>query len=393
VPGDGNGLNDVFVRERCVSPNVTVRVSVDENGSPLLRESTDPDISSDGRFVAFDNNGVIRRYDRDLGASVLVAEGNFAARVPAISADGGRIAFWSFASNLVVDDTNGMWDIFLWEADGASVTLVSTTESGEQQVQGNEGVSTIAAPGISGDGRFVAFRSRTTNLLPGETGGFSHVYVKDTATGAIERASRSSSGELGNGDSSGSGSGLRPSLSFDGKWIAFTTRASNLAPETGGMVPNIVAHNRLTGTTVGFTTATSDDPPSISGDLYGRFVAMFSTGKLDPQFPSSGVFLHDRHTPPVANAGRPQTVTAGSVVMLNGRRSFLYPNPYLAPTEPSLQYLWSQLEGPTAVSFVPGPTVATPSFTATDAGIYRFQLVVSDTVAPSAPSTVAISVR
>ena len=300
VASDANTSADVFVRDRCKAPATTTLVSVDPSGLPLAHSSANPMISGDGQWVAFDNDsggtGDIYLYNRTTKASQRLTHGNYGSRSPAISRDGSRIVFWSYASDLVTGDTNGLWDIFLYDTKATTpLSIVTTTAAGVQQTKGNEGTSTIAEPAISADGKFAAFRSRTDNLASTATGQFSQLYVKNLTNGEIKLASVSTAGALGDADSSGSGSGIRPSLSSDGAWVAFQSSATNLATETGGNSPNAYLHNNATGETVGFTTSTSDDPPVVSADACGRFVAMFSTGKLDSRFGENGIFVIDRY--------------------------------------------------------------------------------------------------
>lgn len=400
VAGDANGTTDVFVRNRCAVPPSTALVSVDSAGTQANGESNRADISADGKFVAFwsyatslvtgvSNPGQIYRRNLATGTTTLVSAsvvnagngGNVSSDCPAISDDGSRIAFWSYASDLVSADTNGLWDMFVHDAGTGQTTLVSSSSAGAQQNQGGEGTSSVSCPAISGDGRYVAFPSRSTNLVPGDTD-TADIFVKDTTTGALSKASVDSAGNGGNGDSA-----YRPSLSKDGTWVAFHSDATNLAAAGS----NIFLHNIVTGQTLGFTNGASPDLyPVISGDPHGRFLVDFWGEHLDSRYASSGVFVHDRHHQPVADAGVTQTVKAGDTVTLDGSKSYEPDNDFPLPN-PGLTYHWTQTDGPAAVTLT-DPRAVKPAFVAAADGTYRFQLVVNDTVEDSEPSFVTISV-
>jgi hypothetical protein len=155
---------------------------------------------------------------------------------------------------------------------------------------GNQGME------ISGDGQCIAFASRATNLIPGDTNGVADVFVKVLATGAIERVSVDSSGNEANGSSS------FPAPSDDGRFVAFSSSASNLVSGDANGQTDIFVHDRATGTTELVSVDSSGNPSndfsanaSISAD--GRYVAFISratnlvandlNGKID-------VFVHDR---------------------------------------------------------------------------------------------------
>ncbi len=129
VANDTNERKDVFVHDRWTGS--TRRVSVDSSGNQLSRRSIDPSISSDGSVVAFVSNRVRLRpdifvRDRHVGTTQRVSEnssgkpGNDQSFTPAISSDGRFVTFESRATNLVTNDTNGTWDIFVYERESAA---------------------------------------------------------------------------------------------------------------------------------------------------------------------------------------------------------------------------------------------------------------------------------
>jgi len=244
VPGDTNNLADIFVRD--LLTNTTTRVSVDSAGNQANLVSSEPSISANGRFVAFGSQGsnlvpgdTNNRNDifvRDLltntttGVSVDSAGklGNSISSLPSISADGRFVAFFSDASNLVPRDTNNSNDIFVRDLSTNTTTRVSVDSAG------NQGNGESYSPSISADGRFVAFYSGTTNLVPGDTNGSSDIFVRDTRANTTTRVSVDSAGNQGNGES------YTPSISADGRFVAFISNASNLVPrDTNNIIEEI----------------------------------------------------------------------------------------------------------------------------------------------------------
>ena len=112
-----------------------------------------------------------------------------------ISANGKYVAFASLATTLVPDDTNAAWDIFVHDSDTGETTRVSVSNGGVQADQGSYGVS------ISSDGRYVAFGSNATNLVSGDTNEVMDVFVRDRQEGTTRRLSTASNGNQGNGPS------------------------------------------------------------------------------------------------------------------------------------------------------------------------------------------------
>ena len=115
-------------------------------------------------------------------------------------------------------DTNGVADIFLRDLKAATTVRISVGPSGA------EANAFSTSPSVSADGRFVAFQSDATNLVPGDTNGWADVFVYDRQTGAIERDSVTSTG------AQISGQGLQPALSADGRFVAFHSSAPDVVP-------------------------------------------------------------------------------------------------------------------------------------------------------------------
>ena len=143
---------------------------------------------------------------------------------PSISADGRYVAFESRASNLVANDTNGDKDIFVHDRKTKKTKRVSLRSSGAEAVGGNS-----SDPSISADGRYVAFESDASNLVANDTNGEEDVFVHDRKTKKTRRVSKHSNGTQATGASN------RPSISANGRFIAFQSNASDLvANDTNG---------------------------------------------------------------------------------------------------------------------------------------------------------------
>ena len=163
---------------------------------------------------------------------------------------------------------------------------------------GNEGNNTSSSPSISADGRYVAFQSDADNLVPGDNNISGDVFVHDRNTGATELVSVDSSGNEGNNTSSS------PSISADGRYVAFYSVADNLVPgDTNGKL-DVFVHDRNTGATELVSVDSSGNEgngdsmdPSIGAD--GRYVAYDSSATNLVSGDTNGqldVFVHDRNT-------------------------------------------------------------------------------------------------
>ncbi|HEX2214656.1 MAG TPA: Ig-like domain-containing protein, partial [Mycobacterium sp.] len=182
--------------------------------------------SSASNLVAGDTNGQrdIFAYDLDTGVTRRVsvtssgAQGNNFSLWTKISADGGYVVFASQASNLVAGDTNGSLDIFRHDLASGATTRINVTADG---TPANLSSSYSAA---SADGRFIAFASSASNLVTGDTNNQQDVFVKDTLTGELRRVSVASDGTQADGTQ------LLLSISDDGRFVAFESPATTLVP-------------------------------------------------------------------------------------------------------------------------------------------------------------------
>jgi TolB protein len=237
---DTNGLDDQFLFD--LQTNTLERISNSYSGASANGGSGGGDVSRDGRFVTFnstssnlvlgDTNGFndVFQHDRWSGQTVIVsvdsngAQANDQVGWIQASADGRFVVFESPASNLVGGDTNGLWDCFLRDVVVGSTERVSISSAG---VQGDQ---ISFAPAISPDGRFVAFVSAATNLVPGDTNGVRDVFLRDLATGFTSRVSMSVNGVESDGHCFGT------ALSTEARTIAFQSIGSTLVPnDTNGV--------------------------------------------------------------------------------------------------------------------------------------------------------------
>jgi Tol biopolymer transport system component len=336
---------DVFVRDRVAGTTSLVSVSSSgeqgngPSGENDFHEPTNIAISPDGRFVAFgsrasnlvegDTNGVEDVFVRDrlTGGTVRASvsssgqQANSHSKSPSISADGRYLSFQSFASNLVPADTNGDSDIFVHDVATGATIRASVSSSGSEADGG-----TLDGSSLSADGRFVAFASFAHNLVPGDRNWSSDIFVRDLITERTTLESRNSWGVQGNLYS------RQPSISPDGRWVAFTSNASNLVGEDTNAChvnePNcadIFVRDRETGSTirvsVGSLGQQADDRsewPSISDS---GCVVGFETS-ADNLAPRSGltgrqILVHERMSrmttsADVDSAGVPANGSLGS---------------------------------------------------------------------------------
>ncbi|MEL7228481.1 MAG: hypothetical protein AAGK38_01040 [Pseudomonadota bacterium] len=228
VAGDTNGLRDIFLHD--TETGTTTIISKAADGTSNSAGGRHPEISADGQFIVFesssnnlvDNDTNIKRdiflHNRITGETTLVSkatdgtQGNGGSFSATISADGKFIAYSSDATNLVANDTNGSRDVFLYDVENGTTTLVGVDSNGNQASE-SDGAS------LSADGSLVSFLSFDSSLIPGESGFTGNVFVHNTNTGETNRASQS---EAGTGTNSSS---KQATLSNDGQFIVFESKA------------------------------------------------------------------------------------------------------------------------------------------------------------------------
>jgi Tol biopolymer transport system component len=317
---DGNGVFDE-------GNGFTRLMSVSTGGIKGNSSSDVPTITSDGRFVVFlsaatnlvalpDNNGPfpdLYLHDRDPDANGIFDEGNgvtsritgtnapqpndFFADRYAISADGRYIAFATSASNLNIGggDSNGQADVYRFDRQTSTLQLVSIKAGGAATGNGYS-----RDPDMSADGRYIAFYSNSSDLTAPAIVG-DHVYVRDMQTATTICVSRSSTGALGNQLS------FEPGISADGRYVAFSSYATNFSVVDTGFDVDVYVRDLVTNTTELVSTnsfgAQASGPGTIASheavlSSDGRYVAFWSLARsLYFNVPGhTQVFVHDRTT-------------------------------------------------------------------------------------------------
>ncbi len=286
VDGDTNGVEDIFLRDRVSGQTQRVNVSSTGNQAIVGNPSFDPfsavaGMSASGRFVVFDSS----------------------------------------ASNLVPGDTNDGVDVFVRDTVSGHTERVSVSSNGAQ-TKGPPGFGTPPtshAAGVSPDGRFITFESDAPNLVAGDTNRTLDVFVHDRGTGQTRRVSVSSTGTQGESASFAGG------VSASGRFVVFTSRARGLVRGDPGGRPDAFVRNRLTGQTRMVSVSSSETPangavvgrPWISPD--GRFVAFSSRASNLVRGDTNGkadVFVRDRST------GQTRRVSVSSSEVQANERSF-----------------------------------------------------------------------
>ncbi len=262
---------------------VAVTVSVNQAGVGGNGISAEPAISAGGRYVAFtsaatdlvpgDGNGTADVFVHDLSlggtSRVSLSTQPRPSGSPAISADGRYVAFTSAATDLVPGDTNRVTDVFVRDRRAGRTRLVSVSS------QGWLANHSSGQPALSADGRYLAFTSTATNLVPGDSNGAADVFVRDLVTGRATQVSAGPRGAPGDGPSSA------PAISADGRYVAFESLAANLVAGDTNLTWDVFVRDRSLGSTERITVNPGGDQadyasrmPVLSPD--GRYVAFQS---------------------------------------------------------------------------------------------------------------------
>jgi Tol biopolymer transport system component len=281
VADDTNTVTDVYLYDR--GTRTLSRVSVASDGTQGNGASQRPSLSADGRYVVFesiasnlvagDTNAVgdVFRHDRLTGETIRIsvatggAQGNGVSNHARISDDGNTVAFSSIAFNLVANDANGAFDVFVRDVAAATTERVSVTATGGEA---DLGVGDLA---LSGDGHLVAFGSLATNLVAGDTNNASDVFVRDRTAGTTTRVSVSSTGNEANAACS------RPAISQDGRFVSFLSTATTLVSGAPAVVTQVYVRDLQASTTTRPITQSSTSAAWswLSGN--GRFLTLLST--------------------------------------------------------------------------------------------------------------------
>ncbi len=297
-------------------------------GLPANGVCDSPVVSTNRRYVAFLSagtdlvtnllNGQYHVYLRDVQAattSLLDVDANgggfgvISVTVPSMSSDGSIIAFENGEDNVVANDGNLDSDVFVRALAASSTELVSAHDPGLSSVTPIGGASGVAAGSLSADGRYVAFFSDGDNITPNDTNGCRDVFVRDLMTGTNIPASLNTNGVPGDGLSTD------PSISADGRYLAFTSSANDLVANDTNNAMDVFVRDLQSGTTAlasvstdGIHPGNADSfSPTISAD--GRYVLFYSkASNLAPGSFSAGwqnLFLRD------LQAGTTYALTSG----------------------------------------------------------------------------------
>jgi Tol biopolymer transport system component len=304
--GGSNGSGSLF-------PEGITMVSSDSFDVEADDKSNEAEISSDGRYVAFtsiatnlvasDSNNTADSFvhDRLTGETTRVSlasgggQGNSFSSNPSISGDGRFVAFTSDSSNLVSNDLNLEQDIFVNDSQTGSTRRVSVATG---NIEGN-GLSILGT--ISDDGNYVAFVSAANNLIASDTNGMIDIFVNEILTGTTTRVSVPSGSVL-----ESNGGSTAPAISADGRYVTFNSAASNLVSGDSNGFIDVFVHDRRTGNTTRMSISSNGSQangdstshtPDISDD--GRYVAFASTASNLVAGDINGfedIFVHDRST-------------------------------------------------------------------------------------------------
>ena len=291
-PADTDSVADIYVKD-LTTGDITL-ASTSDQGVKANGYSFFPSLSADGTRVAFgsfatnldptDTDSVADIYMKDLttGDITLASTsgaggGNGGSSTPFLSTDGTVVSFSTFASNLDPADIDSIEDVYVKNLTTGDLTLASTSDTG---VKGNDSSGGTAS--LSANGTAVAFGSNATNLDPADTDSFVDIYVKDLITGDLTLASTSDSGVKGNNHS------FNPSPSPDGTVVAFHSSATNLDPADADGILDVYVKSLTTGELTLASTSEGGDKgdgdsyvPTLSTD--GKWVVFISSAaNLDP---------------------------------------------------------------------------------------------------------------
>lgn len=281
VAGDNTQYQDVFLRDRSTGETTMV---TNNRGT-----STAADLSADGRYLLFDSfasslvpgdenmAGDVFVYDRVTDEIEKLTAGDRSSYGGAISDDGRLVVLYSFATNLVPDDTNGYRDVFLFDRETDTITRLTA------------GRASAFDPSLSADGQWVSFYSGASNLVPGDFNRARDVFLYDVATGTTTRVTDGNAGSY---------SGTR-ALSSDGRYLTFWSDASDLVPGDTNDVQDVFVFDRVLATTTRISDGDNhSSKPAISGDgqqiAFQSYATDLAPGADDND--QLDVFVHDVST-------------------------------------------------------------------------------------------------
>ena len=349
---NSGGKGNVFLRD--IVNKTTILVSKTYDGNTPNGASSLPQISGDGRYVVFhskasnlalnDTNGLrdIFVYDviNNTVQKVSTAHDgsitNGDSNTPSISNDGRFITYISVANNIDLSDDNNKYDVFLWDRQTGTSKLVTKTYDGTPLVANNRN------PYISGNGKYIAFISDAKNLVPNTNATFRHLFLYDVNADSISLISRSTNGVQANN------ANLIPRISDNCRFISYVSKANNLVDNDSNNSTDLFVYDSILKTTerVNLTNAGQELNANVD------FVSAINDNGQILAFATSAPNLgSNNHTQitlrfrdpipnllPVADAGTDQTLLCGGTttgVLLDGTQSH---DPDL---EQQLTYNWT----------------------------------------------------
>ena len=324
---DTNSVSDMFVYDavndttrRLNLPVITGGFAISGDGNYLAFSSTSSTV------VANDNNGVADIFVINLQSGLVEriesgqVESNGGSVSPSISTDGRHVSFISSASNLVENDTNETSDTFVFDRDTQTLERVSISNSGSETNKSSRTQS------ISGDGRYVAFSTFASNLIPTASEVQENLFLFERETKTLTHVSKSLIGLSGNGRSN------YPKLSNNGRFISYLSSSSNLIVGDENNAYDVFVYDRVADTQALISTSSfgvkSDrysQDPSISGD--GRYITFTTDSSLIDELSAGGdrhVYLKDRWTNVTTrvsvgfSGGRGDASSSGGIVSGDG---------------------------------------------------------------------------
>lgn len=307
VSGDTNGAADIFLKDQTLS--TTTRISVASDGTQGNSSSLNPALSSDGRYVVFESgatnlvsddlNGKWDIFMKDIqtGTTSRIsvasseAESDGDSQDAKISSDARYVVFESTANNLgAVSDENTFRDVFVRDLTLETTTLISLSTSG---ITSGNGVS--QNPSISADGTFIVYESNSTDLVASDTNGQYDAFLYDQTTGTSELISQAGDGTQGDGGS------YDPDVSEDGRYVVFSSTTSTLVDgdtstdqevflkdrNTGGMTRLALAGDGTEGNGISYDPVITDDA------AYVAFTSAASNLVSDDTNDTTDVFVYD----------------------------------------------------------------------------------------------------
>lgn len=292
----------------------TLWVSVSDTGAPANADASgfSIDVSATGRFIAYassadnlvasDDNGQsdVFVHDRKTLRTTLVSlatdgtPGNGSSAHPAISANGRYVAFESLASDLIATDGNGSRDVFVRDRKNDVTTRVSVKSNGSE-VSTNGGFAIESA--ITPDGQYVAFSSTSQELVSGDVGSTTDIFVHDRKNGKTRRISESASGDPADVNMG------EPAFSANGRFVAFSGSATNMINNDNNGASDVFVYDRSKDKMRRVSIRSNGNESnldSFGGELSasGRFVAFESKASnlVKNDTDNYDVFLHDRST-------------------------------------------------------------------------------------------------